>query len=176
MNMDVSPCILKFKSFFRNTYSAMTAWIHVGLLQSKSEMIYPPKKVCLIIIHINTTHMLDMSCCHKHQQQRYHSENMCDNMNMGVSSYILKFKFFFRNTYSAMTPWIHVGLLWSKSTIIYLSRNVCFHKHQQQKYHNENTKISMFIRYMYANIPFPLTKAIPIMFEPVTTHYQPLQT
>ena len=29
--MDVSPYILKFK-FFKNTCSAMTAWIHVGLL------------------------------------------------------------------------------------------------------------------------------------------------
>ena len=29
---------------------------------------------------------------------------------------------------------------------------------------------------MYVDIPFPLTKAIPIMFERVTTHYQILQT
>ena len=71
--MDVSPCILKFKFFFKNTCSAktaMTAWIHVGLLLSKSEMIYIPKQVCLIIIHRNTTHILDMPCCHKHQQQK----------------------------------------------------------------------------------------------------------
>ena len=29
---------------------------------------------------------------------------------------------------------------------------------------------------MYVDINFPLTKAIPIMFERVTTHYQTLQT
>ena len=29
---------------------------------------------------------------------------------------------------------------------------------------------------MYVDILFPLTKAIPIMFERVTTHYQTLQT
>ena len=34
----------------------------------------------------------------------------------------------------------------------------------------------MFIHYMYADISFSLTKAIPIMFERVTTHYQTLQT
>ena len=33
----------------------------------------------------------------------------------------------------------------------------------------------MFIHYMYVDILFPLTKAIPIMFENVTTHYQTLQ-
>ena len=38
-------------------------------------MIYLPKKVCLIIIHTNTIHILDSSCCHQHQQQRYHNEN-----------------------------------------------------------------------------------------------------
>ena len=83
----------------------MTAWIHVGLLQPKSEMIYLPKKVCIIIIHTNATHILDMSCCNKHQQQRYH---------------------------------------------------------------NENTKKCMIINYMHADMFFPLTKAIPIMFERVT--------
>ena len=76
-------------------------------------MIYLPKKVCLIIIHRNTAHFLDMSCCHKHQQQRYHKGN---------------------------------------------------------------TKICMFIHYMYVHILFPLTKAIPIMFEHVTTHYLTLET
>ena len=34
----------------------------------------------------------------------------------------------------------------------------------------------MFIHYMYLDIFFRLTKAIPIMFERVTTHYQTLQT
>ena len=76
-------------------------------------MIYLPKQVCLIIIHRNTTHILDTSCCHKHQQQRYHYEN---------------------------------------------------------------TKICMFIHYMYVDILFPLTKVIPIISEGVTTHYQTLQT
>ena len=89
----------------------MTAWIYIGLLQLKGEMIYLPKKVCLIIINRNTTHILDMSCCHKHQQQRYH---------------------------------------------------------------HENTKIGMFINYMYVDILFPLIKAITFMFERVTTHNQTL--
>ena len=75
--------------------------------------MYLPKKVCLIIIHKNTTNILDMLCCHQHQQQRYHSEN---------------------------------------------------------------TKIYMFIHYMYIDILFPQTKSIPIMFEHVTTHYQTSQT
>ena len=52
----------------------------------------------------------------------------------------------------------------------------CAQKHQQQRYDNENTKICMFIHYMYVDILFLLTKAIPIMFERVTTHYQTLQT
>ena len=34
----------------------------------------------------------------------------------------------------------------------------------------------MFIHYMYVDILFPLTKAIPIMFKRVTTHFQTLQT
>ena len=50
------------------------------------------------------------------------------------------------------------------------------HKHQQQRYHNENTKTCMFIHYTYVDVIFPLTKAIPIMFEHVTTHCQTLQT
>ena len=33
----------------------------------------------------------------------------------------------------------------------------------------------MFIHYMYADILFPLTKANPIIFERVTTHYQTLR-
>ena len=79
----------------------MTAWINVGLLSSKSEMIYLPKKSCLIIIHKNPTHISEMSHCHKHEQQSYH---------------------------------------------------------------NENTKICMFMHYMYVGILFPLTKAILVMF------------
>ena len=34
----------------------------------------------------------------------------------------------------------------------------------------------MFINYMYVDILFPLTKAISVMFEGVTPHYQTLQT
>ena len=108
MNMEVSPYFLKFKFFFKNTCSTMDAWIHVGLLQSKCEMIYLPGKVCLIIIHRSPTHIIHMSCCHKHQQQRYH---------------------------------------------------------------DENTKICILIHYMYVDILFPLTKAISMMFQRVTTYY-----
>ena len=50
-DMDVSPCILKFKFFCKDICSTMTAWIHVGLLYSKTEMIYLPKRICLIIIY-----------------------------------------------------------------------------------------------------------------------------
>ena len=52
----------------------------------------------------------------------------------------------------------------------------CCHKHQKQRYHSENTKTCMFIHYMYVDVFFPPTKAIPIMFEHVITHYQTLQT
>ena len=34
----------------------------------------------------------------------------------------------------------------------------------------------MFVHYIYVDILFPLTKAIPIMFERVNTHYQTLRT
>ena len=34
----------------------------------------------------------------------------------------------------------------------------------------------MFIHYMYVDIHIPLTKVIPIKFEPVTIYYQTLQT
>ena len=91
----------------------MTAWIHLGLLLLKSQMIYLPKTLCPTIIHTNTTHILDMSCCHKHQQQRYH---------------------------------------------------------------NENSKKYIFRHYKYVDILFPLSKTIPIMYEHFTTHYQTLQT
>ena len=76
-------------------------------------MIYLPKKFFRNIIHRNPTHILDMSCCHKHQQERYR---------------------------------------------------------------NENTKICMFIHYMYVDTLFPLKKVIPITFKCVTTYYQTLQT
>ena len=51
----------------------------------------------------------------------------------------------------------------------------CCQKHQQQRYHNESTKICIFIHYTYVDILFPQTKAIPIMFELVTTYYQTLK-
>ena len=73
-------------------------------------MMSIPKKIFIIIIHTNTTHILDISCCHKHQQQ---------------------------------------------------------------KYHNESTKKRMFMHFMFVDM-CPLTKAIPIMFEYVATHYQTL--
>ena len=76
-------------------------------------MVYLPKKFCQIVIHRNTTHILDVYCCHKHQQQSYH---------------------------------------------------------------HENTKICMLIHYMYVDIFLLLTKVIPNMFEHVTTHYQTLET
>ena len=75
MNNDVPPYISKFKFFIKNTYSTMTTCNHVGLVQSKSEMIYFPKKVFLIIIHKSTTHILDMSHCQQHQQKSFRNEN-----------------------------------------------------------------------------------------------------
>ena len=51
-----------------------------------------------------------------------------------------------------------------------------YHKHQQQRYHHENTKIDMFINYMYVDVLFPLTQAITIMFQCVTIHNQALKT
>ena len=50
------------------------------------------------------------------------------------------------------------------------------HKHQQQRYHNKNTKICVLIHYMYVDMFFPKMKAIPVMFERVATHYQTPQT
>ena len=76
-------------------------------------MIYVPKNFCPIIIHKKPTHILDMSYCHKHHQQRY--------------------------------P-------------------------------NENTKICIFMHYMYVDILFPLTKSTTIMSERVVTYCQTLKT
>ena len=53
----------------------MTAWSHVGLLYPKFKMLYLLKKVYLINIYTNTTHILDMPRWHQHQQQMYHNEN-----------------------------------------------------------------------------------------------------
>ena len=50
------------------------------------------------------------------------------------------------------------------------------HKHHQQRYHNGDTKLCMFIHQMYVDIFFPPRKAIPMMFERVTTDCQTLQT
>ena len=36
---------------------------------------------------------------------------LCGNLNKNVSPYILKFKFFFKNTCFTMATWIHVDLL-----------------------------------------------------------------
>ena len=116
---------------------------------------------------------------------------LCGNMNVDVSPYVSKFKFFFKNACFTMTAWIHVSLLQSKIEMIYFRKMLaietqhrnathildmsCCYQHQRQKYHNENDKICMFIHYMYVDILFPLTKVIPIMFEHVTTHYQTLE-
>ena len=48
----------------------------------------------------------------------------------------------------------------------------CVHKHEQQRYNNEKTKKCLYTICMLYT--FPLTKAIPIMFERVITHYQTL--
>ena len=52
----------------------------------------------------------------------------------------------------------------------------CYHQHLQQRYHNQKANIFIFVHFMHVAILFPLTKAIPIIFECVTTHYQTLQT
>ena len=66
--MDVSPYILKFNFFFKNTFYAMTTWSHVDLLQSKSEMIYFPKQDCIIIIHRNTTNIYNFDQVYSNTQ------------------------------------------------------------------------------------------------------------
>ena len=92
-----------------------------------------------------------------------------------------------KKTCSTISAWIQVGLLQSKSEMIKLPENVyviiihgnpisCCLKHHQQRYHNENTKICIFIYYMYVDILFTLIKAIPIMFECITTYFQTLKT
>ena len=50
------------------------------------------------------------------------------------------------------------------------------HKHQQQRRNNENIRIFMFIHYIYDDMLFSVTKAIQVMFERITTHYQTLKT
>ena len=60
MNMDVSTNILKFKFFFKNASSTVTAWFHVGLLQSKNEMMCLPKNASQTFIHRNKTHIFQI--------------------------------------------------------------------------------------------------------------------
>ena len=43
--------------------------------------------------------------------QKFQNDVLCGNMNMGVSTFILKFKFFVKNTFSITAPWIHADLL-----------------------------------------------------------------
>ena len=46
---------------------------------------------------------------------------------MDVPPYILKFKFFFKNTCSTVTVWIHVSILQSKSKMIHIPIKVIKH-------------------------------------------------
>ena len=72
-----------------------------------------------------------------------------------------------------LEKWTKQIKLFNISTISYLINTThildisCCHKHQQQRYHHENTKKGMFTNHMYVDIVFPLTKAITI-FERVT--------
>ena len=70
MNKHNFSYILELKFFFKNNCSTMIAGILIVLLLANSEMINLCREVCLIIIHRNTSHFLDISCCHKHQQQK----------------------------------------------------------------------------------------------------------
>ena len=40
-----------------------------------------------------------------HFDKKCQNDVLCGNMNMDISPYILKFKFFYKNTYSTMTAW-----------------------------------------------------------------------
>ena len=64
--MDVSPYILKFKFFLKKYlfYNDCLDSCWSVIVKKRNDL---PKKVCLIIIHRNTTHILNMSYCHKHQ-------------------------------------------------------------------------------------------------------------
>ena len=74
VNMDVSP--LTYWNLNSFSKIIVLQWLLGFMLVYFSQKVKRlPKKVCLIIIHRNTTHILDMSCCHKHQQQKYHHEN-----------------------------------------------------------------------------------------------------
>ena len=56
--------------------------------------------------------------------KKYQNYVLCSNMDMDWSPYILKFKFFCKDTCSTTTAWIHVDLLWSKIEMIYLPKQV----------------------------------------------------
>ena len=68
MNMDVSPTYWNLNS---SLIILVLRWL-LGfiLLYCRQKLKYHPKQFWLIIIHNNTTQILDMSCCHKHQQQK----------------------------------------------------------------------------------------------------------
>ena len=63
--------------------------------------------------------------------------------------------------------------------MIYLPKKVCLiaiHRNTTHRLDIYPVVISISIHYMYVDILFPLTKAIHIMFERVSTHYQTLKT
>ena len=201
----------------------MTAWIHVGLLQSESEMIYLHNKVYLIIIHRNTTYLLDVhhvlietqhifqiytmlsqkhnissryiSCCHRnttylldiyhvlietqHIFQMYTMLSQKHNISSRYMPCCHRNTTYLLDIYHVVIETQHIFQIY---TMLSQKHNTssryipCCHKHQQQRHHKGNINVGMFIHYMYVNKLFPLVKAIPIMFEHVTTHYQTLQT
>ena len=61
MIINMFSYILKFKLFFKNICSIMTAWLHVSPHLSPSVMTCLPKKVSLITIHRNKTHLINMA-------------------------------------------------------------------------------------------------------------------
>ena len=82
--------------------------------------------------------------------------------------------------YSQKVKWFNfksrlVQLLFIKTQhIIYIRPAVISISNKRN--HNQNTKILMFIHYMYVDILFLLKKPIPIMSGRVTIHYQTLWT
>ena len=77
MTINIFLYILKFKLFFKSICSIMTAWLHVCSLLSPSVMTCLPKKVSVITIYRNKTHLINIAYFikQKHQQQRYNNEN-----------------------------------------------------------------------------------------------------
>ena len=74
----------------RNAYR-LVVW-KVFLFQMLGEILY---------LHCQAKCHFDKKC------QNYF---LCENINKDVSPYILKYKFYYKNTCSTMTTWIHVGL------------------------------------------------------------------